>query len=329
MRLPLMTGAAALALSAVPAAAQVGGQDEGPPCDRQCLIALADTYAQALIDDEPGAVQWAADAVLVENLQPISTGTGAFDTISGEGEDDYAVHVADPASGQVGLLTMMEEAGEPVFVGIRLRLDEAGVVSEAEHLIARDLSPAQIANLQAPRPMLMREVPDAYKDSRQRMIWLGESYYDALDNNNSAHSNMADDCERRENGFQTARNPMVRDNPNGNGQTDPIFAYLGGLGCAAQMDTNMWEYITRIENRRVDIADPVTGLVWGTSHFEHDYDKDEFELVGIPWADKREMDFDPFDMPAIHIYKVWGGAIHEIEALGIVMPYKSPRVFEE
>ena len=41
------------------------------------------------------------------------------------------------------------------------------------------------------------------------------------------------------------------------------------------------------------------------------------------------MEFDPFDMPAIHIYKVWGGAIHEIEALGIVMPYQTPHVFED
>ena len=110
-------------------------------------------------------------------------------------------------------------------------------------------------------------MPEAYADSRARMLWLGRSYYDALDDGNSRQSNMADDCERRENGFQTARNPMVRDNPNGNGQRDEIFAYLGGLGCAAQMDTNMWEYIDTIENRRVEIADPVTGLVWGMSHF--------------------------------------------------------------
>lgn len=309
---------------ATPASAQ-----QGPACDRACLIALADAYAEALVADEPGAVQWAQGAAVVENLAPIAAGEGLFETVTGPGEDDYAVHVADPVSRQVGLLTMMMEGDEPVFVGIRLQLDAAGTVAEAEHLVARDLSDAQLANLQAPRPALMREVPEGWADSRERMIWLGRSYYDALDNNNSAHSNMADDCERRENGFQTARNPIVRDNPNGNGQMDPIFAYLGGLGCAAQMDTNMWEYITRIENRRVEIADPVTGLVWGHSHLEHDFDKQDFPLVGVPWADNRHMEFDPFDMPAIHIYKVWGGAIHEIEALGIVMPYQSPRFFED
>jgi len=322
------TALAALLASAAMAAPAVA-QAEDPACDRDCLIALADAYASGVVADDPGAVRWADDAVVVENQSAIAAGEGIFDTVTAGPTTDYAVHVADPVSQQVGLLTMMSEGDAPVFVGIRLQLDEEGRVAEAEHLVARDLSPGQLANLQDERPRLMEPVPEPYMDSRARMIWLGQSYYDALDNNNSLHSNMADDCERRENGFQTARNPMVRDSAGGNGQFDPIFAYLGGLGCAAQMDTNMWEYITRIENRRVEIADPVTGLVWGVSHFEHDFDKQDFALVGVPWADSRHMEFDPFDMPAIHIYKVWGGAIHEIEALGIVMPYQSPRVFED
>jgi hypothetical protein len=196
-------------------------------------------------------------------------------------------------------------------------------------MVARELSEGQLANLQAPRPALMAPVSEPYLDSRGRMIWLGHSYYDALDNNNSRQSAMADDCERRENGFQTARNPMVRQTGGGNGQMDAAFAYLGGLGCAAQLDTNMWEYISRIENRRVDIADPVTGLVWGMSHFRHDFDKKEFPLIGVPISTVRRMDFDPFDMPAIHIYKVWGGQIHEIEALGLTLPYQTPFVFAD
>ena len=309
------------ALVAAPAAAQ--------ECDRDCLIELADNYAAALVDDDLGAVRWAPDAVVMENLAPIAPGEGAFATITGHGDDTYAVHVADPVSHQVGLLTMMAEGSAPVFIGIRLKLNEQGQIAEAEHLIARNLTPAQLANLQTERASLMEPVPAPFLDSRAAMIRLGRSYYDALDNGNSRQSNMADDCERRENGFQTARNPMVRASTGGNGQFDPIFAYLGGLGCAAQMDTNMWEYISRIETRRVDIADPVTGLVWGMSHFEHDFAKQDFPLVGVPWADNRHMENRPFDMPAIHVYKVWGGAIHEIEALGIVMPYQSAHSFAE
>lgn len=314
----------ALLASAASPAAPVFAQD----CDRACLMDLADDYTDTFVGGDASGIGLADDAVIVENLATIAHGEGLWQTITG-GKTDYRVTVADPVSQQVGILTMMREGDTPVMVGVRLKV-EGNEVVEAEHMVARDLSPVQLANLQTPRPRLMEPVPAPYLDSRERMIWLGKSYYDALDNNNSAHSNMADDCERRENGFQTARNPMVRDSAGGNGQFDPIFAYLGGLGCAAQMDTNMWEYITRIENRRVEIADPVTGLVWGVSHFEHDFDKSVFPLVGVPWADQRDLSqFNAFDMPAIHVYKVWGGAIHEIEALGIVTPYESPHAFAD
>jgi hypothetical protein len=29
-------------------------------------------------------------------------------------------------------------------------------------------------------------------------------------------------------------------------------------------------------------------------------------------------------MPALHIFKIWGGQIHEIEAAGVTVPYNSP-----
>lgn len=33
------------------------------------------------------------------------------------------------------------------------------------------------------------------------------------------------------------------------------------------------------------------------------------------------MDFMPFDLPAAHVFKIRGGEIREIEAMGFVMPY--------
>jgi len=318
----LLFAAAGLAALAAPAAAQ-----EEADCDRQCLIGMADTYAAALAANDPSAVPLAEGIVTVENLKRIAPGEGLWVSTTGP-VTDFAIHVADPVSQQVGLLAVLEREGEPVLVAIRLKRENGRIV-EAEHLIGNELNEGQLANLQQPRQALLKEVPYEYADSRGRLIWLGESYYDALDNNNSRHSSMADDCERRENGFQTARNPMVRESPGGNGQFDSIFAYLGGLGCAAQMDTNMWEYITTIHSRRVEIADTVTGLVWGTSHFQHDFTKKDFELIGVPGAKVRHLEFNPFDMPAVHIYKVWGGAIHEIEAVGLTAPYKSPTGWEE
>jgi hypothetical protein len=40
------------------------------------------------------------------------------------------------------------------------------------------------------------------------------------------------------------------------------------------------------------------------------------------------MDNAPFDLPAVHIFKIWGGQIHEIEALGFIAPYDSATGWE-
>ena len=55
----------------------------------------------------------------------------------------------------------------------------------------------------------------------------------------------------------------------------------------------------------------------------------KFKITGNP--DRTESDMSnqkPFDMPAMHIFKIWGGQIHEIEAIGIVVPYNSPTGWE-
>lgn len=323
--LKLLAGIAACAL-----AQPIAAKPANDTCDRACLIAMADSYAAALVAHDPARAPLAANVVTVENITPIKPGDGLWRTAT-KGPTQFRIPVADPVSQQVGLLSMMEVNGKPALVGIRLKR-QAGRIVEAEHMVATNLSPAQLANLQAVRPAILRDVPDEFADSRGRLIHIGKSYYDALDLNNGAYTPFADDCERRENGFQTARNPMVRTTPGGNGQTDPAFAYLGGLGCAAQMNTNMWEYIDTIENRRVEIADTATGLVWGMSHFHHDMKEDRYRLIGVPgseWRTIRASTGAGFDMPAIHIYKVWGGQMHEIEAIGIVTPYMSKTGWEK
>jgi hypothetical protein len=307
--------ACAALFMAVPAAAQDPGA-----CDRQCLIDLADTYVAALVAHDPGQAPLAEGLVTVENLQRISPGQGLW-TRLGAKPGDYAIHVPDPVSQQVGIMAVANGTdGKPLMFGIRLKLAQGAIV-EAEHLIGNPLGEAQLANLQRPRPALLKPVPEPYRDSRGRLIWIGLSYYDALDLNNGSLSPMADDCVRHENGFQTARNSFQRP---GAIFDDSEFAYLGGLGCEAQMDTNMWEYIDRIDHRRVEIADVETGLVWGMSHFRHAMAADRTRLIGVPGYDYRDMSrFNAFDMPAIHIYKVWGGQIHEIEAVGLTTTYMS------
>ena len=51
------------------------------------------------------------------------------------------------------------------------------------------------------------------------------------------------------------------------------------------------------------------------------------DIVGVPDVKRLDLPF-PFDLPAAHIYKVYGGKIHEIEAMGFLAPYNAPTGWE-
>ena len=63
-------------------------------------------------------------------------------------------------------------------------------------------------------------------------------------------------------------------------------------------------YIDTIDNRRVEIADVETGLVFGLSHFRHSMAQKFVVIKGVPELPKLDLPFDAFDLPAAHIYKV-------------------------
>jgi hypothetical protein len=212
----------------------------------------------------------------------------------------------------------MQESGQTVELGLRLKVRK-GQITEAEHLVARQLRQTSLPNLQTPRPGLFAVVPPAERSSREELLKIGASYYNALVNSDGHAAPFADDCVRRENGMQTTGNPPP---------ATPGRGTMGAMGCAAQLDTRVMSYIKRIEPRRVEIADVETGLVFGLSQFRHPMEEKTLEIVGVPGVDSVDMPFKPFDLPAAHIYKVSGGRIHEIEALGFLMPYNSKTGWE-
>ncbi len=290
------------------------------PCDRACLIGLADTYVAALVAHDPSKAPLARDVRMVENIQKIRPGEGLWKTASAA-PTTFQVHVPDPIAQQVGYMAVMQENGNPIQVAIRLKL-ENGRITEAEHVVVHKLQEANLANLQTPRAALTSPVPEGWRDSRGRLLHIGASYYDALDLNNGSLAPFADDCVRYENGGQAARKPVPK------GPSEDSFAPFGALGCAKQLDTQVMAYITRIDHRRVWIADEVNGLVFGLSHFRHDMEKTEWPTFGVPGVPFRKIEYKPFDLPAVHIFKIQGGLIHEIEASGFIAPHNSPTGWE-
>ena len=89
-------------------------------------------------------------------------------------------------------------------------------------------------------------------------------------------------------------------------------------------------YIGSIDLRRIWIADEEKGLVFAYSMFRHPLEKKTIEILNTDGSiSERPMNFNPFDLEAAHIYKIYGGKIHEIEAMGFVMPYNSKTGWEQ
>jgi hypothetical protein len=298
-------------------AAVMCGVASAAKCDRVCLDKTVDSYIAAMLAHDPSQVAFAADVKFVENTVPMKPGQGLWKTAS-EGPTTFKIYVPDPVAQQVGFLCLMKEGGKPVQVGLRLKLKDGKIV-EAEHLVARDLRENSLKNLQTPRPGLLATVPPAERMPREKMLKIGESYYTALVSANGNAAPFADDCLRHENGMQTTGNPPPK---------TPGMGTMGAMGCRDQINTHTFDYITRIEPRRVEIADPETGLVFGLSQFRQPMEQKFVKIVGVPDVQKVDLNIPPFDLPAAHIFKIQGGKLHEIEAMGFMMPYNSKTGWE-
>lgn len=287
-------------------------------CNRACLDKTVDNYIAALVAHDPSKVKFSPDVKFVENITPMKPGDGLWKTASA-GPTAFKIYVSDPISEQVGFLCVMQADNKPIELALRLKIVN-GQITEAEHLIA-PVTDRGAKNLQTPRPAFLSKVPPDQRTPRDEMLKIGASYYEALVTADANDAPFADDCVRRENGMQTTSNPPPA-KPGGIGST-------GALGCAAQLRTHTFDYIKRIEPRRVWIADPETGLVFGLSQFRHPMKEKFVKIVGVPGVDKIDMNFDAFDLPAAHIFKISGGKMHEIEAMGFRAPYNSKTGWEQ
>jgi len=297
-----------------------GGDPPPPSNSREDLTALVGEYVDALVANDPDAVPIAPDATFVENLARKTPGEGLWRTATAA-PTGFEIHVPDPVAGQVGSLCLLKDDGDPVLLGLRLRVED-GLLTETEHLVARNLrrrGESHLDNLQTPRPAFRESVPPAERSSREELLRIGASYYDALAEDDGSLAPFAERCVRVENGMQCTCAPPPE---------EPGRDSLYALDCAEQLDSGAMRYISRIEPRRVAIADVETGLVCGLSQFRHAMEETVLDVEGVPGVETVARDYDPFDLPAMHVFKVRDGEIRAIEANGLRAPYDSPTGWE-
>jgi hypothetical protein len=333
MKPAFCTAVAALAiLSASTSTAQTA-----QPCDRACLLAIADAYFAALVAHDPAKAPMASSAKFTEQTQVLKVGDGLWKTTT-EGPTTFKIPVADPVAGQIGVIAMVKasvptpqaRAGGPppppppyaVQLALRLKVENRRI-TEAEHIYATIVAPNQVGNLHTPRAPLLADAAPADRIPRDLMLLIGNSYYDALMQSDGAVSPFAADCGRRENGMHTAGvgGPERPTPPPG------IAPPPGGFriqGCAEQLDSRAMSYITSIDLRRVKIADEQKGLVFGLTMFRHPMTEKSVTIINKDGTTREQpMNFNPFDLAAAHIFKISSGKIHEIEAMGFTLPLYS------
>jgi hypothetical protein len=325
--MPTTTTRTTLALAVASLGAlSLAPQANAQTCDRACLIKITDQYLAAVVAHDPSKAPLAPGAAFVENVKPMKPGEGLWKTATG-GPTAFKVYVPDVALQQVGFIGVVQQDGKPMMLALRLKLNKAGRIVQAEHILSAPLGGDKNPNIAAVRPGLASEIPAAKRLPHDRLLAIGKTYYDALDDNVGSEAPFAADCQRRENGATTAGEgagaPPTKD-PN----TSPI-----AHDCKGQIDSGSFIYIDRIEARRMIAADPVTGLAMGQSQFRHPFTNLPYKVKHIDGTtserNAENMAYKPFDMPAAHIFKIGPeGQIHEIEAVGVVIPYNSPTGWE-
>src|SRR5262247_3736520 len=330
--------AGAVLLAAATAASPSSAQGAQGTCDRACLLKTADDYLAALVEHDKTKAPMAPNAKFTEQAKVLEVGEQGLWKSAISTSTTFKIPVADPVSGQVGMIVMMKADGRafpappprgnapapdpnaPADIQLALRLKVANrQITEAEHIIARISALSQLAALKTPRAAFLQTVSKAERNPRNILLLVGNSYYDALTQNDGELAPFADDCGRRENGMHTAGVGRPADAP-------PPPAGFGDIptDCAGQLTARAMTYIGSIDMRRIWIADEEKGLVFAYSMFRHPMEKKSIEILNKDGSiSERPMNFNPFDLEAAHIYKIYGGKIHEIEAMGFTLPLYS------
>ncbi len=321
------------------AAAASSGQAQTASCDRACLTNVADTYVNALVAHDPSKAPMAANVIFTEQSKPLAVGEGLWKSAVA-GPTTFKIQVPDPIAGQVGVILMMKasstafppgpargnapapDPNAPANIQLALRLKVVNrQITEAEHVIARIDAPSQLNALKTPRPAFFKDVPKSERYPRSIMFVIANAYYDALVLGDGELAPFADDCGRRENGMHTAGVGRPADAP-----PPPGGAAASGMptDCAGQLTAKAMTYIGSIDFRRIWIADEEKGLVFAYTMFRHPLEKKSITILNKDGSTaERPMNFNPFDLEAAHIFKISGGRIHEIEAMGFSLPLYS------
>ncbi len=297
-------------------------------CDRACLEGFVNQYLDAVVAHDPSRLPLAKLVKFTEDGQHLELGDGLWRTATGRG--GYKFYIDDPHADQVGFLGTMQEAGQPIILALRLKIDNQKI-SEIETIIGRgQLAQSGAANLEkmgSPRPAFLRDLPPGEHESRLDLIKTANKYFSAMEQNDGKddYSFFGDDCNRLENGIQTTNNltPMAgltasgAPRPAPSPKYDPAAKptmYSAGWSCKDQFRSGLLHFVTWIHDRRYPVVDEQRGIVFALGFFDHS--AGATRTFQTPTGDTVTAGpTTPFTWEIAEVFKVQRGQLHEIEAV--------------
>lgn len=183
-------------------------------CDRACLKGLLDQYLNAVIRHDPSAAPLVAGFRQTENAINVRPGDGVWKTVTGLGKVQR--RFLDPVTGQAGYYGLVDEGSNQAIVTVRLRVQDRKL-TEAEWYLARPDDPGLNGPRQPGRPPANnfnadyltanpppdRVVPKAQRLSRDTLLAIVNSYFDAITSHDGSVALTHPGCGRVENGSPT------------------------------------------------------------------------------------------------------------------------------
>lgn len=266
-------------------------------CDRACLESLINQYLDAMVAHDPSRLPATSAVRFTEDDVVLKLGEGLWATASGLGH--YKLYFADPEEGQAGFFGTILENGHGAALALRLKVEDRRI-TEAETVVVR--SPRTFDLMEkagAPDPVMLETVPEQQRLPRAQLTAVTNQYFEAIEQGNGKVAPFSADCNRFENGMQTS----------------------GTLGCSAQLDTQVFNYISRIAPRRFVVVDSERQIVFGFFMFNH---RGDVLFVNSPGEGRHEMMVAakrPFSVDVAEAFRIQGGQIRKVDALMTALPY--------
>ena len=286
-----------------------------PDCDRACLENLVEQYLYALVAHDPARLPLSKDAVYTENNQVMEIGDGFWKTVEGRG--NYTHIFADPEFGQAAYMGTMREAGAPLLMSLRIRI-QLGRITEIESVYFKPGGggPNNIAEMDKPyklEDIWFKSIPPEKRMSRQELIAVADGYFTGLQKNDGKGINgtgtypFTDDCHRIENGSPTTNVPSPAKMP-------PDSIDLFSMDCMSQFKLGIYYVVQNIHDRRYPVVDRERGIVWAHAIF------DQGTVNKGTLSDGRAHEFPGFNRPSsilvTEAFLIEDGKIRRVEMIG-------------